>query len=130
MEKVTMFEVFLLSDELPNPHWRVVVAMDCGEDQFNNTLDSELHKRNINTSEFQLEYDFLDHIIPTTEQEKEILENGYSIIAFKDVPVKLPIEPSRVQVIDFIKINSEQHRFFDFSNYTHYDLWEVIVKMQ
>ncbi|MFT6717097.1 MAG: hypothetical protein ACJA0Q_001748 [Saprospiraceae bacterium] len=130
MEKVTMFEVFLLSEELPNPHWRVLVQMDCTEDQFNNTLDAEFHKRNIDSSEFELEYDFLEHIIPTTEQEKEISESGYAIIPFTDVPVKLPIEPSRGEVIDFIKINSEQHRFFDFSNYTHYDLWEVIVKMQ
>jgi hypothetical protein len=130
MKKVTMFEVFLLSNELPNPHWRVLVAMNCTEDQFNDTLDAEFHERDINSSEFELEYDFLENIIPTTDQEKEILESGYSIIAFKDVPIKLPIDPSRVQVIDFIKINSEQYRFFDFCNYTHYDLWEVIVKMQ
>jgi hypothetical protein len=129
MEKVIMFEVFLLSNELPNPHWRVLVEMDCGEDQFNDTLTAELHKRNINSNEFELEYDFLEHIIPTAEQQKEILESGYSIISFKDIPVKLPIDPSRVEAIDFIKINSEQHRFFDFGNYTHYDLWEVIVKM-
>lgn len=91
MEKVTMVEVFLLSNKLPNPHWRVLIAMDCGEDQFNNTLDAELHKRNISTSEFELEYDFIEHITPTTEQQKEILESGYSIIPFKDIPVKLPI---------------------------------------
>jgi len=125
-----MFEVFMLSDELPNPHWRVLVKMDCGEDQFNNTLNAEIQKRNINAGEFEIEYDFLENITPTAQQEKEILESGYSIIAFEDVPVKLPLDPSRAEVIEFIRINSEQYRFFDFCNYTHYDLWEVVVKMQ
>ena len=129
MEKFALFEVFLLSDELPNKHWKILIDKDCEEKEFDEIIDKTLQLKGLSLGDYDLDFDIVDTIIPTVKQQQEIANNGFAIQFLPDIPVLLPKKPTREQTILNIRINSEDHRFFDFQQLTHYDLWEVIVKM-
>ncbi len=63
---------------------------------------------------------------PSAEVISAILDKGFYILEFDDIPAELPANPTRRQLIEHIRAQSEEYRFANFRGVEEERLWEII----
>lgn len=97
-------------------------VFDCGKEYLKSLgeLDSKLDAD---------ECQFCHIEAPSKEVTDSIQLKGYSIIELEDIPKKLPIEPSRRDMILYLKGYYKQYRFKDFKGISKEEVESIIQKI-
>lgn len=67
---------------------------------------------------------------PSADILDSIACKGYYILVMEDIPGLLPDNPSRTQLIQHIRANSEQHRFANFRGWDEARLRNLLAELQ
>ncbi len=71
------------------------------------------------------------HVEEATEEMAEsFAKQGYHIVRFEDIPPELPSDPTRRQLILYIRAHSDKLRFADFSRHSHEQLVEIARELE
>lgn len=124
--QVSVFDTYIRKPDGSTFHFDVIVPKETPAEQvltFGKAyIDANAPGGHISARECQ----FCHIEEPTPEMVSDILRQGYHILGFDDIPAVLPEQPTRRQLIEHIRANSEEHRFVNFRGVEEGALWEII----
>jgi hypothetical protein len=127
--KVAVFDTYVRKQDGSTLHFDIIVPDQTSPDQTiafgKKYLNTQIQAGDISTRECQ----FCHIEEPSTEMISSIKSQGFFILEFEDIPAELPENPTRRQLIEHIRANSEKHRFDNFQGIAQEELLAIIQKL-
>jgi len=131
MMQVSVSEVFIFSGVEDVEHFQIMFKSDLNEDvtfaYFKKYM--ELNYNIKNNSEIEYDYEKIGLSEIKNIDETELKKNNLLVKKLPNILHNLPERPSKLQLINYIKIKSKKHRFLNMEDEYEHELWETIVKI-
>jgi hypothetical protein len=126
--KVSVWDTYVKKDDGSVIHFDILVPEEVNDDK--KICDyGRMHLQSRNISNFTLDSEECQkcHIEVASEQVVDsISDKGYFIIEMDDIPAELPENPSRSQMILYLRANFPKYRFAEFKGLSDEEILKFI----